>query len=240
MRLSQWLAVSAVTLGLAAGQTRGLSVGVNPPGVLTEADAVELQVGTDSWQTTQKDVWWDGSTVMVQIGATPSIWWDLFTTADVGQLMAGEYAYSVTINALPAMTGSFHVYLDTGAGDFNGDGTVNVQDINPFVMAMTDAAGWQGAYPDVAMELADLTGEGTIDVQDINPFVEMLAGGAASDPLGESLDYTGGGVVNVRDINPFVELLAGAGIPEPGAVIPEPGTVTVVLVGAMGMLRRRR
>jgi len=59
-------------------------------------------------------------------------------------------------------------------GDTNCDDVVNFDDINPFVLALTGAAGYYTAYPDCAYENADCNGDGAADFDDINPFVALL------------------------------------------------------------------
>jgi hypothetical protein len=59
-------------------------------------------------------------------------------------------------------------------GDLNCDGSVNFDDINPFVLALTGAGGYYAAYPDCAYENADCNGDGAVDFDDINPFVALL------------------------------------------------------------------
>ncbi|MCC7205049.1 MAG: hypothetical protein IT441_08210 [Phycisphaeraceae bacterium] len=61
-------------------------------------------------------------------------------------------------------------------GDFSGDGMVNVQDINPFVAALANEAGFFAAHPNINLASVDLNADGHINVQDINPFVDKLAG----------------------------------------------------------------
>ncbi|MCC7204195.1 MAG: retroviral-like aspartic protease family protein [Phycisphaeraceae bacterium] len=69
-----------------------------------------------------------------------------------------------------------HVTADpTIPGDFNGDGLANVQDINPFVLALGNLDGYYAQFPDMDLSLADPNGDGRIDVQDINAFVNLLA-----------------------------------------------------------------
>ena len=62
-------------------------------------------------------------------------------------------------------------------GDLNCDGATNVFDIDPFVLALTDPAGYAAAYPACDVLLADLNGDGTVNVFDIDPFVAALTGG---------------------------------------------------------------
>jgi len=61
-------------------------------------------------------------------------------------------------------------------GDMNCDGLVDFGDINPFVLAMTDPAGYQMAFPDCDIMNGDINGDGLFDFGDINPFVSLLAG----------------------------------------------------------------
>jgi hypothetical protein len=61
-------------------------------------------------------------------------------------------------------------------GDMNCDGSVSVSDIGPFVMAVTNPAGFAAAFPNCDIDLADLNGDGQVTVSDIGPFVELLTG----------------------------------------------------------------
>ena len=65
-------------------------------------------------------------------------------------------------------------------GDMNCDGAVNFDDINPFVLALSDPPGWHAAYPDCNLLNGDVNGDGAVDFQDINPFVALLSGGLGS------------------------------------------------------------
>lgn len=60
-------------------------------------------------------------------------------------------------------------------GDLNGDGVVDNSDIDAFVLALTDPAGYVQAYPDVPrVAVGDLTQDGVLDSNDIDPFVGRL------------------------------------------------------------------
>jgi hypothetical protein len=63
------------------------------------------------------------------------------------------------------------------AGDVNCDGAVNVFDIDPFVLALTNPAGYQTAYPDCFISNADANRDGLVNAFDIDPFVVLLTGG---------------------------------------------------------------
>ena len=62
------------------------------------------------------------------------------------------------------------------AGDMNCDGAVNSFDIDPFVLAMSDAAAYAAEYPDCNMNLGDMNDDGAVNAFDIDPFVANLTG----------------------------------------------------------------
>ncbi len=61
-------------------------------------------------------------------------------------------------------------------GDLNCDGLINNGDIDPFVLAVTNEAGYEAAYPDCDRTLADCNGDGMVNNGDIDPFVALLSG----------------------------------------------------------------
>ena len=61
-------------------------------------------------------------------------------------------------------------------GDLNCDGNINNFDIEPFVLALTDEAAYNAAYPDCDRNLADIDTNGTVNNFDIEPFVDLLTG----------------------------------------------------------------
>ncbi len=62
-------------------------------------------------------------------------------------------------------------------GDMNCDGSVTVGDINPFVLALTDPAGYADMFPDCNILNGDCSDDGSISVGDINCFVALVTGG---------------------------------------------------------------
>jgi hypothetical protein len=62
-------------------------------------------------------------------------------------------------------------------GDLNCDGIVDFDDINPFVLAISDPVAYAAAYPDCDILAGDCNGDGYVDFDDINPFVVLLSGG---------------------------------------------------------------
>lgn len=61
-------------------------------------------------------------------------------------------------------------------GDLNCDGFVDNEDIDPFVLAITDPAAYQAAWPNCDILNGDINGDGFVDNEDIDPFVDLLTG----------------------------------------------------------------
>ncbi len=61
-------------------------------------------------------------------------------------------------------------------GDLDCDGDVDFGDINPFILALSDPAGYAAAYPQCHLLNGDCDGDGDVDFDDINAFVALLSG----------------------------------------------------------------
>ncbi len=62
-------------------------------------------------------------------------------------------------------------------GDMNCDGMVSVGDINGFVLALTDPAGYDKQFPGCSRDNADCNDDDQVSVGDINCFVALVTGG---------------------------------------------------------------
>jgi hypothetical protein len=61
--------------------------------------------------------------------------------------------------------------------DMNDDGLVNFDDINAFVLALSNPAAYRAAYPQLDPDLSgDMNGDGVLTFDDINGFVALLSG----------------------------------------------------------------
>ena len=65
---------------------------------------------------------------------------------------------------------------DSPTGDLNCDGVIDFDDINPFVLALSDPVAYQAAYPNCDILNGDCDGDGDVDFDDINAFVALLGG----------------------------------------------------------------
>jgi hypothetical protein len=62
-------------------------------------------------------------------------------------------------------------------GDVNCSGDVGFDDINPFVLLLSNPTVWQTTFPGCPALNGDINHDGSVGFGDINPFVALLAGG---------------------------------------------------------------
>ena len=82
---------------------------------------------------------------------------------------------AATVNATPASI-TFTVGTPSVRGDMNCDGLTNNFDIDPFVLALTDPAGYAAAWPNCNINNADCNMDGLVNNFDIDAFVAILVG----------------------------------------------------------------
>ena len=191
-----------------------LEVRYSTAGASTNVGANHTQVG-------------DFTTLLTTINPTltttgyPSAWTNY--TLQMPSAGSGRIAFRYYVtDAGPTAPNGDYIGLDTVSfmadllGDLNGDGFVNNQDIAPFVLLLTDPAGFAVQYPFIAGNiLGDINGDSVVNNQDIAPFVALLTGARG-----------------VPDADPqFAPLLA---------LVPEPASLSLLALGALAALRRRR
>ncbi|MBK8913858.1 MAG: hypothetical protein IPM64_04510 [Phycisphaerales bacterium] len=146
--------------------------GVNSSGIFGGYRPLEMNVTPGSvkvalWNTGHTLVALPPNPRVVELGFHPvssdvvaSAYWDAATDGAV--LLANALTY-VARSPLPA-------------GDYNCDGQVTNFDIDPFVLALTDAAAYAAAYPGCDLAAVDADGDGVLTNFDIDPFVNLLLG----------------------------------------------------------------
>jgi hypothetical protein len=117
-----------------------------------------------SWNMLNYELYIDGD--LVHVGTFWQGVWDAYVGwGDFVQGAASLHRWDYfRFGALPAPQ----------AGDLNCDGTLDFQDINPFVQVLTDGEAYQQTYSGCWPENADINDDGSVDFGDINPFVELL------------------------------------------------------------------
>ncbi len=66
------------------------------------------------------------------------------------------------------------IIIEPVLGDANCDGVVSNGDIDPFVLAITDADAYAASYPDCDISLTDCNGDGVTNNGDIDAFLELF------------------------------------------------------------------
>lgn len=126
--------------------------------------------GELSWATDDYAV--DPNANALRWGTLYNFWFD----ANVGP----QLVQSVDLTLFkPGEPAALAVPLNQGpyrAGDLNCDGVVNFVDINAFVLALGDRAGYTAQFPACVIDNGDTNGDGACDFEDINPFVALLSG----------------------------------------------------------------
>ena len=106
-----------------------------------------------------------------------------------GMLLPGDYAFRV--NTLAIVDHSFMMsYTDSNAatdvvmtldvpqenplGDMDCSGTVDIDDVAPFVSALVDPSDYNAMFPDCNIDLADMNADTLRDGRDLHDFVATL------------------------------------------------------------------
>jgi hypothetical protein len=101
------------------------------------------------------------------------IWWN-----------ALSYAWAYPHCPLPPEPKHLNAYFAVSAtpaapcitGDMNCDTDLDLDDINPFVVALSNPAGYAAQYPNCNRLNGDCDHDGDVDFDDIDPFVALLGG----------------------------------------------------------------
>jgi hypothetical protein len=76
-------------------------------------------------------------------------------------------------------TGGTISIRESRPGDLNGDGSVDSEDIDPFLLAFADVDSFQADFPWLrALYVGDFNADGAVDSEDIDPFLVAFAGGS--------------------------------------------------------------
>ena len=126
-------------------------------------------------------LWWDGATIgtfPAPTGGEPQ--WGGLPHAAIYDVEVREIpdGYELWMSCASRGIAVLKVqYPPTVPGDMNCDGFVTVGDIGPFVLALTNPAGYAAQYPNCDINHGDINNDGSVTVGDIGGFVALLTGG---------------------------------------------------------------
>jgi subtilase family serine protease len=126
-------------------------------------------VGPDGWLTEQVS-WlaldqWPGITIR---GLQPTTDYHFKAKARAGSGEETDFGPTTTVTTTATLR-----------GDMNCDGVIDLGDINPFVLYMSNFVLWQDTYPICPANVGDINDDGTYgqwSFDDINPFVALMVG----------------------------------------------------------------
>jgi hypothetical protein len=107
---------------------------------------------------------------------------DTIVEPTYSQPLDGELVKPDSPNPLPSGDGveggaAVAQFFLTRTGDVNCDGALNFDDIDPFVLALSDPAGYTSEFAGCPLANADANGDGAVNFDDIDAFVDLLGGG---------------------------------------------------------------
>lgn len=59
-------------------------------------------------------------------------------------------------------------------GDLDCDGSIDLTDVEPFILALIDPDEYPKRYSDCDLMLGDINGDGSVDLVDVEPFIDLL------------------------------------------------------------------
>lgn len=182
-----------VKYALAAALTEYAGIQSDVDGMLDRSDHAPFEWrGFQAARLVEYDFW------------TNPYYHEMSDSADTPGCIDYEYAIALTRGTLGWLVDAAGVWPAHPAGDLNCDYNVDVGDVNPFVLALSDEAGYQAQYPDCPWLNADTNGDGQVDFGDIGPFAAALFGPCSAPqtvgeltPVGEGMDDWFGAAVTV-------------------------------------------
>jgi hypothetical protein len=163
------------------------------PWTMSDEDSVDLAVSRSGGRFHAayrhvNEIWYTCANV-----GTPTIWTSRIVVNDTGMASAtyplpsictdppALLAYEACVAWTDFRNPFYDAYFDRAfarsPGDLNCDGLVNAFDIDPFILALTDPAGYATRFPNCDILNADCNSDGLVNAFDIDPFIALLTGG---------------------------------------------------------------
>lgn len=109
---------------------------------------------------------------LAALGLAPGVYSLMVSVVDETPWVRDEIARAVYLTDRRSWT----IEVTGSLGDMNCDGLVDNDDIDPFVLALVNPAGYTAAWPNCDIRNGDVNGDGLVDNEDIDPFVALLTG----------------------------------------------------------------
>ncbi len=179
---------------MVAAYTGGFTIDATPPRVSAQTPLgfvtgpvehvdIEFSEALSPGTFTAGDVELEGPSGSVATGAPidtgGNVWrLSIVPQSSVGpyQLLIGPDIQDVAGHSMDAPWMSGFTILPLG--DINCDGLIDLDDIDPFVVAIGGQMDYEARYPDCDWMRADCNGDGTVDFDDIDAFVALLGLGS--------------------------------------------------------------
>ncbi len=120
---------------------------------------------------------------------------------DFGTLVLEVFDQQFGLGGFDSVMGQAFMLTAALPGDFNGDGLVNTEDINPFILALTQPGEYETVYGTSAAA-REPSGDGLLNTEDINVFIALLTGGGQAgvipEPAGGMVLALGGAALLAR------------------------------------------
>ena len=151
--------------------TRGAASGVSGGGrVVGNAYAPTYKYVTMLWEDGKPELLADA---LAAAGVDVSDWELDDSTAQGGTYISGDGTILAGVGKQSGVRRAFVAYLPI-RGDLNCDDALDFNDIDPFVIAISDRQQYEDEYPECSFDRADINRDGAVDFADIDPFVEAL------------------------------------------------------------------
>ena len=127
-----------------------------------------------------------------------------FALPTVQRLTMGDNALSVFASGeyqFPYLEIEKIDFVSQTVGDANGDGTVDIADVNTVIDMMLGKAASSAA--------GDANGDGMVDIADVNTVIDVMLGKNQDASTKAKADVTGDGNVDIADVNAVIDIMLG-------------------------------
>jgi hypothetical protein len=119
---------------------------------------------------------WADVIALTPVGAT-STGWTPTSASNQAKVRVRAFYDGTLYGNWDYSNANFAIVPGPTLGDLDCNGIVNAGDVNPFVTALVDPAGYAASYPGCAISRGDTNTDSFVNGDDIEPFLVILLGG---------------------------------------------------------------